>query len=92
MVTTGFFNVVCFSNEKKMTCRLISLVLFLSSLVINVLGNLEQVNDVELEKLIANEKFVITLFRDGKVYFYVPRAIGDHVTFLLIRFRKLSGL
>nr|CAH0107206.1 unnamed protein product [Daphnia galeata] len=64
MVTTGFFNIVCFSNEKKMTCRLIFLVLFLSSLVINVLGNLEQVNDVELEKLIANEKFVITLFRD----------------------------
>ena len=57
-----------------MTCRLIFLVLFLSSLVINVLGNLEQVNDVELEKLIANEKFVITLFRDGKVYFLCSKS------------------
>ncbi|XP_046453419.1 uncharacterized protein LOC124201020 [Daphnia pulex] len=46
-----------------MTCRSI-LFLFLSSLVINnVLGNLEQVSDVELEKLIANEKFVVALFR-----------------------------
>lgn len=50
-----------------MTCRSI-LFLFLSSLVINnVLGNLEQVSDVELEKLIANEKFVVALFRGGKI-------------------------
>jgi hypothetical protein len=50
-----------------MTCRSI-LFLFLSSLVINnVFGNLEQVSDVELEKLIANEKFVVALFRGGKI-------------------------
>nr|SVE86195.1 EOG090X0856 [Daphnia similis] len=40
------------------------LFLFFSSFVITVFGNLEQVNDTELEKLIGNEKFVIVLFRD----------------------------
>jgi hypothetical protein len=71
METTGSLASSAVLTKKvipKMTCRSI-LFLFLSSLVINVLGNLEQVNDVELEKLIANEKFVITLFRGGKVYF-----------------------
>ncbi|XP_057375493.1 thioredoxin domain-containing protein-like [Daphnia carinata] len=40
------------------------LFVFLSSFVTAVFGNLEQVNDTDLEKLIANEKFVIVLFRD----------------------------
>nr|CAG4637112.1 EOG090X0856 [Ceriodaphnia reticulata]SVE73008.1 EOG090X0856 [Ceriodaphnia reticulata] len=31
--------------------------------VINAWANLEQVNDADLEKLIANERFVVTLFR-----------------------------
>ncbi|KAK4008185.1 thioredoxin domain-containing protein [Daphnia magna] len=46
-----------------LTSRLF-LFVFLSSFVITVLGNLEQVNDTDLEKLIANEKFVIVLFRE----------------------------
>ena len=58
-----------FSNDKfagpKMTCRLI-LILALLSFVITAWANLEQVTDADLEKLIANEKFVVTLFRGRK--------------------------
>ncbi len=71
-------SVVCFhhfrfdhSNDKsqtkgKMTCRFLLVVVFLS-FVISAWANLEQVNDADLEKLIANEKFVVTLFRTGKL-------------------------
>ena len=48
-----------------MTCRLI-LILALLSFVITAWANLEQVTDADLEKLIANEKFVVTLFRGRK--------------------------
>lgn len=47
-----------------MTCQtIIFAVLAVCTLVS---ANLEHVPDEELEKLIANEKFVITLFRSGK--------------------------
>lgn len=52
---------------RMLTSRLF-LFVFLSSFVITVLGNLEQVNDTDLEKLIANEKFVIVLFREGRFF------------------------
>nr|CAG4647153.1 EOG090X0856 [Megafenestra aurita]SVE92462.1 EOG090X0856 [Megafenestra aurita] len=47
-----------------MTCHFLRLflVLFLSYIV-TVEANLEQVSDADLEKLIANEKFVVALFR-----------------------------
>ena len=50
-----------------MTCRRLNLCLFLVFTIFAAVqaDNLELVSDADLEKLIANEKFVIALFRTG---------------------------
>lgn len=51
---------------KEMTCRAIFLALLLTLLsIVSVHADLELVSDEDLEKLIANEKNVIALFRTG---------------------------
>nr|CAG4649435.1 EOG090X0856 [Scapholeberis mucronata]SVE93690.1 EOG090X0856 [Scapholeberis mucronata] len=45
-----------------MTCPRILVTIF--SLIVTASASLEPVSDTELEKLISNEKFVVTLFRD----------------------------
>lgn len=54
---------------KEMTCRAIFLVLLVTLLsIVSIHADLELVSDEDLEKLIANEKNVIALFRTGMFF------------------------